>query len=80
MSSIHDFATWEPLLRLVRDSHAEQLAAPAPSADPALLERTLREQIPDAIGATEEETADAEITRTVLEGDPDADRTAGGTR
>ncbi|MFE0445352.1 SMI1/KNR4 family protein [Streptomyces fungicidicus] len=27
MSSIHDFATWEPLLRLVRDSHAEQLAA-----------------------------------------------------
>ncbi|MEU2266607.1 SMI1/KNR4 family protein [Streptomyces olindensis] len=28
MSSIHDFATWEPLLRLVRDSHAEQLAAP----------------------------------------------------
>ncbi|MFJ3229027.1 SMI1/KNR4 family protein [Streptomyces sp. NPDC086783] len=28
MSLIHDFATWEPLLRLVRDSHAEQLATP----------------------------------------------------
>ncbi|MFI2505666.1 SMI1/KNR4 family protein [Streptomyces sp. NPDC018972] len=173
MSSIHDFATWEPLLRLVRDSHAEHLAAPggyftgqiglggwtlpapqprpepgralqvadmqdqftavervqaalradgvnnvsymvetapdgktllhvvdpgpaveygvvspfvgslllvegavpepwrrlpeevpgaapAPSADPALLERTLRERLPDAIGATEEEIAEAE--------------------
>ncbi|CAL9566614.1 hypothetical protein SUDANB15_04716 [Streptomyces sp. enrichment culture] len=173
MSSIHDFATWEPLLRLVRDSHAERLAAPggcftgqiglgswtlpvqqpspvpgrasrvvdmeeqftavgrvqdalradgagqvsyvvetasdgktllhvvdpgpavehgvtspfvgalllvegavpepwrrlpedvpgavpAPSADPALLERTLRERLPDAIGATEEEIAEAE--------------------
>ncbi|MBD0422956.1 SMI1/KNR4 family protein [Streptomyces sp. TRM S81-3] len=173
MSSIHDFVTWEPLLRLVRDSHAEQLAAPgrcftgqitlgswtlpapqprpvpgralqvadmqdqftavervqdalradgasrvsymverapdgklllhvvdpgpavehgvvspfvgalllvegavpepwrrlpeavpgaapAPSADPALLERTLRERLPDAIGATEEEIAEAE--------------------
>ncbi|MGV9846006.1 SMI1/KNR4 family protein [Streptomyces fungicidicus] len=173
MSQIHDFATWEPLLRLVRDAHAEQLAAPggcftgqitlgswtlpapqphpmpgralqvvdmqdqftavervqdalradgassvsymvesapdgrsllhvidlgpavehgvvspfvgalllvegavpepwrrlpeevpgatpAPSADPALLERTLRERLPDAIGATEEEIAAAE--------------------
>ncbi|MFI0505051.1 SMI1/KNR4 family protein [Streptomyces albogriseolus] len=173
MSSIHDLATWEPLLRLVRDAHAEQLAAPggcftgqitlgswtlpapqphpmpgralqvadmqdqftavervqdalradgassvsymvetapdgrsllhvvdlgpavergvvspfvgalllvegavpepwrrlpeevpgatpAPSADPALLERTLRERLPDAIGATEEEIAAAE--------------------
>ncbi|MFF3893905.1 SMI1/KNR4 family protein [Streptomyces sp. NPDC001812] len=28
MSSIHDLATWEPLLRLVRDAHAEELAAP----------------------------------------------------
>ncbi|GHH90055.1 SMI1/KNR4 family protein [Streptomyces capillispiralis] len=35
-------------------------AAPAPSADPALLERTLRERLPDAIGATEEEIAAAE--------------------
>ncbi|MFC5744359.1 SMI1/KNR4 family protein [Actinomadura rugatobispora] len=30
-------------------------AAPAPSADPELLERTLRERLPDAIGATQEE-------------------------
>ncbi|KAF3467227.1 SMI1/KNR4 family protein [Streptomyces sp. Tu 3180] len=35
-------------------------AAPAPSADPALLERTLRERLPDAIGATEEEIAETE--------------------
>ncbi|GHG13341.1 SMI1/KNR4 family protein [Streptomyces albogriseolus] len=28
MSSIHDLATWEPLLRLVRASHEERLAAP----------------------------------------------------
>ncbi|WPP31760.1 SMI1/KNR4 family protein [Streptomyces sp. CL7] len=35
-------------------------ATPAPSADPALLERTLRERLPDAIGATEEEIAAAE--------------------
>ncbi|MGW4023877.1 SMI1/KNR4 family protein [Streptomyces sp. NPDC005009] len=35
-------------------------AVPAPSADPALLERTLRERLPDAIGATEEEIAEAE--------------------
>ncbi|UQX04455.1 SMI1/KNR4 family protein [Streptomyces sp. RerS4] len=35
-------------------------AAPAPSADPALLERTLRERLPDAIGATEAEIAAAE--------------------
>ncbi|PWI11734.1 SMI1/KNR4 family protein [Streptomyces sp. NWU339] len=34
--------------------------APAPSADPALLERTLRERLPDAIGATEQEIAAAE--------------------
>ncbi|MFJ3671403.1 SMI1/KNR4 family protein [Streptomyces sp. NPDC090106] len=30
-------------------------AVPSPSADPALLDRTLRERLPDAIGATEEE-------------------------
>lgn len=35
-------------------------AVPAPSADPALLERTLRERLPDAVGATEEEIAAAE--------------------
>ncbi|CAL9565956.1 hypothetical protein SUDANB176_04739 [Streptomyces sp. enrichment culture] len=35
-------------------------AGPAPSADPALLERTLRERLPDAVGATEEEIAEAE--------------------
>ncbi len=28
MSSIHDLATWKPLLRLVRASHEERLAAP----------------------------------------------------
>ncbi|MEV8536878.1 SMI1/KNR4 family protein [Streptomyces sp. NPDC051211] len=35
-------------------------AVPAPSADLELLERTLRERLPDAIGATEEEIAAAE--------------------
>jgi cell wall assembly regulator SMI1 len=35
-------------------------AVPAPSVDPALLERTLRERIPDAIGATEAEIAATE--------------------
>ncbi|MGI5507932.1 SMI1/KNR4 family protein [Streptomyces sp. CA-106131] len=35
-------------------------AVPAPSADPALLERTLRERLPGAIGATETEIAAAE--------------------
>ncbi|MGW2042114.1 SMI1/KNR4 family protein [Streptomyces virginiae] len=35
-------------------------AAPAPSADLELLERTLRERLPHAIGATEEEIAAAE--------------------
>ncbi|MFD0269754.1 SMI1/KNR4 family protein [Streptomyces sp. NPDC127106] len=35
-------------------------AVPAPSVDLELLERTLREQMPDAIGATEEEIAAAE--------------------
>lgn len=35
-------------------------AVPAPSADPALVERTLRERLPDAIGATEAEIAAAE--------------------
>ncbi|WP_406291600.1 SMI1/KNR4 family protein [Embleya sp. NBC_00896] len=36
-------------------------AVPAPSADPELLERTLRERLPDAIGATEEAIAAAEV-------------------
>ncbi|MFB6893061.1 SMI1/KNR4 family protein [Kitasatospora sp. NPDC056327] len=36
-------------------------ARPAPSADPALLERILRERLPDAIGATEEEITAAEV-------------------
>ncbi|MFJ3728598.1 SMI1/KNR4 family protein [Streptomyces sp. NPDC090045] len=35
-------------------------AVPAPSADPELLERTLRERLPSAVGATEEEIAAAE--------------------
>ncbi|MEU9107820.1 SMI1/KNR4 family protein [Streptomyces xanthophaeus] len=35
-------------------------ARPAPSADSTLLERTLRERLPDAIGATEEQIAAAE--------------------
>ncbi|MBN3933272.1 SMI1/KNR4 family protein, partial [Streptomyces verrucosisporus] len=35
-------------------------AAPAPSADPALLERTLRQRLPDAVGATEAEIAAAQ--------------------
>lgn len=35
-------------------------ARPAASADPELLERTLRERLPGAIGATETEIADAE--------------------
>ncbi|MFG2978808.1 SMI1/KNR4 family protein [Streptomyces sp. NPDC048331] len=35
-------------------------AGPAPSADLELLERTLRERLPDAIGATEDEIASAE--------------------
>ncbi|MBM9508961.1 SMI1/KNR4 family protein [Actinacidiphila acididurans] len=35
-------------------------AAPAPSADPALVERALRERFPDAIGASEAEIAAAE--------------------
>ncbi|MFF9347721.1 SMI1/KNR4 family protein [Streptomyces sp. NPDC014734] len=35
-------------------------AAPAPTADPALLERVLRERLPDAVGATEREIAAAE--------------------
>ncbi|AUY47649.1 SMI1/KNR4 family protein [Streptomyces sp. CB01881] len=36
-------------------------AVPAPSADPALLERTLRERLPNAVGATEAEIAAAEM-------------------
>lgn len=35
-------------------------AVPAPTADPGLLERTLRAALPDAVGATEEEIAAAE--------------------
>ncbi|CAL9635785.1 hypothetical protein SUDANB15_06183 [Streptomyces sp. enrichment culture] len=35
-------------------------AVPAPSADGELLQRTLRERLPDAVGATEEEIAAAE--------------------
>ncbi|MEV7523525.1 SMI1/KNR4 family protein [Streptomyces sp. NPDC091371] len=35
-------------------------AAPAPSVDLELLERTLRERLPDAVGATEEQIAAAE--------------------
>ncbi|WP_411083834.1 SMI1/KNR4 family protein [Streptomyces sp. cmx-18-6] len=35
-------------------------ARPAPSADPESLERTLRERLPDAIGATEQEITAAE--------------------
>ncbi|MFE2291125.1 SMI1/KNR4 family protein [Streptomyces sp. NPDC059452] len=35
-------------------------AVAAPSADPGLLERTLRERLPDVVGATEEEIAAAE--------------------
>ncbi|MFW5418197.1 SMI1/KNR4 family protein [Nocardiopsis sp. CNT-189] len=35
-------------------------AVPAPSADPALLERTLRERLPGAVGAAEAEIAAAE--------------------
>ncbi|MFF0723841.1 SMI1/KNR4 family protein [Streptomyces sp. NPDC004134] len=31
MSSLHDFATWEPLLRLLRTVHAQTLAAPGGS-------------------------------------------------
>lgn len=41
-------------------------AVPAPSADPALLERTLRERLPDAIGATEAEIAAAEARLGVV--------------
>ncbi|MEU1215375.1 SMI1/KNR4 family protein [Streptomyces sp. NPDC005790] len=41
-------------------------AVPAPSADHELLERTLRERLPDAIGATEEEIAAAETRLGVV--------------
>lgn len=41
-------------------------AVPAPTADPALLERTLRERIPDAGGATEEELAATEARLGVV--------------
>ncbi|MFJ9344739.1 SMI1/KNR4 family protein [Streptomyces sp. NPDC101733] len=44
----------EPWRRLPDPTHE---AIPASSADPELLERALRERLPDAIGATEEEIA-----------------------
>ncbi|WGP12139.1 SMI1/KNR4 family protein [Streptomyces sp. SH5] len=47
----------EPWRRLPDPAHG---ARPAPAADPELLERTLRERLPDAIGATEEEIVAAE--------------------
>ncbi|MEU0272742.1 SMI1/KNR4 family protein [Streptomyces sp. NPDC006307] len=52
-----DGALPEPWLR---SPAAVPGARPAPSADPRLLERTLRERLPDAVGATEEEIAAAE--------------------
>ncbi|MFJ6886944.1 SMI1/KNR4 family protein [Streptomyces californicus] len=47
----------EPWRRLPDPTYA---AGPASSADPETVERTLRERLPDAIGATEEEIAAAE--------------------
>ncbi|MEV4919579.1 SMI1/KNR4 family protein [Streptomyces tirandamycinicus] len=47
----------EPWRRLPDPTHE---ARPASSADPELLERTLRERLPDAIGATAEEIAATE--------------------
>ncbi|MFF6888001.1 SMI1/KNR4 family protein [Streptomyces sp. NPDC012421] len=47
----------EPWRRLPDPTHD---ARPASSADPASLERTLRERLPDAIGATDDEIAAAE--------------------
>nr|WP_317852510.1 SMI1/KNR4 family protein [Streptomyces venezuelae] len=44
----------------LRRPHPVPGAMPAPSADLELLERTLREWLPDAVGATEEEIAAAE--------------------
>ncbi|MDQ1008805.1 cell wall assembly regulator SMI1 [Streptomyces sp. V4I23] len=41
-------------------------AGPAPSADLTLLERTLRERLPDAIGATEAEIAETEARLGVV--------------
>lgn len=41
-------------------------ATPAPSVDPSLLERTLRERLPEAIGATEAEIASAEARLGVV--------------
>lgn len=52
-----DGALPEPWRRL---PEAAPGAVPAPSADLEVLERTLRERLPDAIGATEEEIAAAE--------------------
>ena len=53
----------EPWRRLPEPSPG---AVPAPSADPALLERTLRERLPDAVGATEAEIAEAEARLGVV--------------
>ncbi|MFE2283963.1 SMI1/KNR4 family protein [Streptomyces sp. NPDC059443] len=52
-----DGALPEPWRRLPEPAPG---AAPAPSSDLALLERTLRERLPHAIGATEEEISAAE--------------------
>ncbi len=54
---LREGAVPEPWRRLPTPAPA---AVAAPSADPALLERTLRERIPGGTGATETEIADAE--------------------
>ncbi|MFF0749385.1 SMI1/KNR4 family protein [Streptomyces sp. NPDC004267] len=54
---LNDGALTEPWLRRPDPVPG---AVPAPSADPELLERTLRERLPGAVGATEEEIAAAE--------------------
>ncbi|MGX9890294.1 SMI1/KNR4 family protein [Streptomyces sp. NPDC002276] len=54
-----DGAVPEPWRRLP-DPVTGTAAAPAPSADPEALARSLRERLPGAIGATEEEIAAAE--------------------
>ncbi|MEU4422515.1 SMI1/KNR4 family protein [Actinoplanes sp. NPDC024001] len=51
-----DGAVPEPWRRLPAPGNA----APAPTADPDLLERALREQLPDAVGASEAEVAAVE--------------------
>ncbi|MER5479408.1 SMI1/KNR4 family protein [Streptomyces sp. NPDC002734] len=52
-----DCALPEPARRL---PEAVTDRAPAPSADPELLRRTLLERLPDAVGATDQELAEAE--------------------